>query len=145
MINLNKIIFKMLEDPNDWRLTLFNSWENIVGSLKTHICLEKLEGTTVIIGVYEQHWMQELYLMSNVILKKINLSIGSPRISNVRFKLIEQKKIFARKFNAQAQNDQQASAPVVNLSSNEKNALNKISDENLKKCLLNYYCMVKAY
>lgn len=69
------------------KLILFKNWKKIVGTLNTHICLEKVEGNIAIIGVYEAHWMQELYLMSNLLLKLINSNFDSKRITAIKFRL----------------------------------------------------------
>ena len=48
--------------------------------------LEKIEGNTLIIGVYQASWLQELYLLSTVLLKTINNNLKYPYIKKLRFK-----------------------------------------------------------
>lgn len=146
MVNLNNILENLLESQSDWRIKLFQKWDSIVGTLKAHICLEKIEGSTIIIGVYESHWMQELYLMSNIIIKQINASIEGSKINSVKFKLAPLQKFDKinkfKKLNRKSMVD--IKMKNFSLNKTQENALNKIEDLKLKECLLHYYYLVKS-
>jgi len=115
-----------------WKLKLLSDWELIVGNLANKMRLEKIESTSLVIGVYEACWLQELYLLSSVLVNTINKHLDQPRIRTIRFmhatqatsvkkKPIEKKVLIER-------------TPIT-LSLKEEEALSKIKDENLKKVL----------
>ncbi len=91
-VALRDVIPLVLEKQHDWRVGLARDWHLIVGTLATRTCLEKIYDDTVIIGVYESHWMQELYLLSSDIKDSINSTLKVSRINHIRFKLVEEKK-----------------------------------------------------
>ena len=47
-------------EKQDWRWLLLNHWPQIMGPLHEQVRLEKIEGTTLILGVYQSSWLQEL-------------------------------------------------------------------------------------
>ena len=34
-----------------WKIKLFNDWDNIVGNLGTKVCIEKIDGDTLVLSV----------------------------------------------------------------------------------------------
>lgn len=140
MFLLNQFLPNLLNSNNDWRFQLLQNWQSIVGSLKTRIRLEKIYENTLIIGVYEAHWMQELFLLSKVLLDSINKNLDKPRITQLKFKLVEEvKKKKAPK--------EQGSTSAINfkLSSDQSRALASLQDKELSKVLESFLmrCMEK--
>ena len=72
MIALGKIIHTMLGCSRNWKFQLVTNWPTIVGSLAARMHIEKIEHDSIIIGVCDSAWLQELYLLSDVLLQKIN-------------------------------------------------------------------------
>lgn len=128
-----------------WQRQLLNDWDKIVGNLKTRICLEKIHKTVLIIGVYEPHWMQELYLLSNVLINKINTYLGCKRIEKLRFKLINKKEKITKyqKYIDKKMTDK-LKTPKILLNPAQERALFKIKDDQLKKVLTDFLacCLV---
>ncbi len=56
----------------DWQLKLRAEWSTIMGDLSSRARLERIIDTTVVIGVYDSHWMHELHALSRMILARIN-------------------------------------------------------------------------
>src|SRR5690349_13440966 len=77
---------------NSWQLHLIKNWSSIIGKLSTKVKLEKISNDTIVLGVYDSCWMQELYLLSDELLKKINSKLDEPKIKQIRFKQIGFKK-----------------------------------------------------
>lgn len=120
----------------DWRLQLFSAWPTIVGSLQTRIRLEKIQDDTVIVGVYESHWMQELFLLSRVLVASINKHLKEPYIKHIRFKLIEDQRLHAKKL---ITTQEKKELMVTTLAKNEYEALKNIDDIQLRTALQDYY------
>ena len=137
-----KDLIPLVLEKDDWRMLLARQWNPLVGSLKTRIRLEKIYDDTVVIGVYESHWMQELYLLSSELRDSINMTIGVPRINHVRFMLVEDKIKRQRKIHSKPQKRPQ----YVSLSAAQERALTQITDEELKRVLTDFWgrCTVFA-
>jgi len=122
-----------------WQIKLTAQWPEIMGNLSDKISLQKIHNDTITIGVHEPSWMQELYMLSSVILKTINTHLGSPRIKKIYFKhsakhtvptpqLLEQK-TFKKK--------------IYILGTREQQALTTIQDDELKKYLVSFLARCK--
>lgn len=133
MQNIKKILDSLLESNNTqqaWKMNLIKNWPTIIGSLHERVSLHKINKTTIVLGVYDSSWMQELYLLSKLILKKINYSLDQPRIESLRFQCIEKKE----KIN-QFQKKQILDKKAVILSPLQSAALQKIKDPQLSQAL----------
>lgn len=125
----------MHKDKSDWRYYLLNNWQTIIGPIHTRICLEKIQNDILVIGVYESHWMQELYLLSNLMIGNINKHFDEPKIKGLRFKLIELKghvKTKIKEINVQ----DDSYTPLTHA---QKIALIKINDNELKEFLSSFW------
>ncbi len=91
-IPIKDLLPSFFKETNDWHTSVLAHWDSLMGNLKTRVRLEKIQGDIVIVGVYEVHWMQELYLLSDVLKDSINQFLGHPHVKQVRFKLVEEKK-----------------------------------------------------
>jgi len=127
-------IFKDINNNDSWKIYLLTNWNSIVGNLSSKVKLEKIFEDTLVISVYNSSWMQELFLLSNVLIKNINSKLDKPRIKHLRFKLadrIKEKKAIEKKIEIEK---------VIYLNSEELTALKKIEDpelsESLKKFLI---------
>jgi len=81
----------LVRQEQDWRLYVVQNWTTIIGNLHTKMCLEKVVGDMLVIGVYDVHWMQELHLMSTMIIRTINAKLGDNRVSKLRFVLVQRR------------------------------------------------------
>ena len=101
--------------------------------------MEKIHEDTLILGVQDSCWLQELYLLSNMLLKSINQTLDQPRIKHLRFKTIGIKKEKQRRVNVKKE---RCFIPVV-LNSCETKALQEVKDPELKKALENF--LIRCY
>lgn len=133
--NLLQNVFK----SENWKLKLLSQWDTIAGNLADKMRLEKIEGETLIIGVYQASWMQELYLLSNVLKKSINEHLGYPYVKRLRFKHAAPR---SKKVTPLIKTETQASTnkteKPITLSGSEQKALGKIKDTQLKEALHNF-------
>src|SRR5215467_9441991 len=88
---LMRTILKQQHAPA-WHIQLFEHWPTIVGSLSQVMRLEKINGTMLIIGVYDASWMHELHMLSPVLIQTINQHLDTPYVHRVRFKQVARSK-----------------------------------------------------
>lgn len=90
-----KLVLESILSANmhSWQIHLLRNWADIVGPLRTRMLLEKVYEDTACIGVYDLHWMHELYLLSPTIIHTINTKLGGVYIKKVRFKLVQKKQL----------------------------------------------------
>ncbi len=134
---INQILPNMLNIDSDWRINLLKNWVPFIGQLSSHMRLEKISDNTLIIGVYEPQWMQELFMLSKFIIDKINSNLGHKYIENLKFKLVE-RNIPNIKDSNPIQKDSKINAREYKLNLNQKNALNEIKDDQLRESLYTF-------
>lgn len=136
-ISLKDILAKTMPQES-WKLTLLSEWATIMGNLACRVRIEKIEGSTLILGVQSASWMQELYLLSSVLLKTINTHLGKPYVQKLIFKAAGFKKKEEKKI-------QRPTAPTaityepVPLSFAQKQALAAIQDTGLRDALKEFF------
>jgi hypothetical protein len=134
---LKDFIHLFVQNQNDWKIKLAQEWHNTLGPLSAQVTLEKIDKDTAILGVYDSCWMQELYLLSPLLIKTINTTLDQPRIKQLRFKKAErtqpkqepQKKIYTPK--------------SVALTQKEEHALNVVTDLSLRSVLKTF--LIRCY
>lgn len=119
----------------DWKIKLLSEWKTIMGSLAQHTSIVKIYDTTLILGVYDSCWLQELYLLSPELLTTINKSLDHPRIKNIRLQYIGKKK---GKSLVSHNHISKEILPPIRLSSREKVALNRVKNEHLRRALYSF-------
>ncbi len=117
----------------DWKIKLLEEWPRIMGSLATNVSIAKIYEDTVVLGVYDSCWLQELYLLSPTILQTINENLDQPRIKTVRFKQVGSPKQCKKV----SQKRVEKTAPI-SLNQREKTALSLIKNESLRSALQSF-------
>ena len=133
MQNVKNILDSLLQPSihtEAWKMNLIKNWPTIIGSLHEKVSLQKINATSVVLGVYDSCWIQELYLLSKLILKKINSSLDRPRIETLRFQCIEKKEQIIYKKPAPPRPER-----TTALKPQEISALQKIQDPELSAAL----------
>jgi hypothetical protein len=137
---IDLIVRKFLQKHgHTWQMHLIQNWRTIVGNLHTRICLEKIQGDTLVVGVYDSHWMQELFLLNSMLLDTINAHFDKPYVKHVRLKLAKQNE-------KQKKKKQVITAPekqqVVTMTKRHESALSAVKDEQLQEALYHFlqYC-----
>lgn len=132
--SIKDLIPHIIQSNNNWKFTLLNSWQEIFGTLSSKVHLEKIQEDTLILGVQDSCWLQELYLLSPILLKSINKTLDQPRIKHLRFKTIGKKK----EAQAKEVKPKQSQKIEMHLNPNEQKALQKLKDDQLGLALKNY-------
>ncbi len=132
---ISQVIDVVFKQQDNWKTYLMANWPTIIGDLKKYVTIEKVFDETLVLGVSDSTWMQELYMLSNILINKINQSLDKPHVKYVRFKLRSEKPA------AKCNNQTKKPKPTVNkhkLTFREKKALEKISDRELHEALENF-------
>jgi len=119
-------------EHDSWKYNLLRNWNRIMGPLCQKVRIEKILDDTLVLGVINASWMQELYLLSSVIIKTINKNLDKPRIKKIRFtKIGRVKRSSSSKTKTQPNNFQRK----ICLTPRQKNALEPIKDQELRNAL----------
>lgn len=135
---IKELITNIFDQQHDWKFQLLKNWNAIMGNMASKVQLEKIYEDTLVLGVYDSCWLQELYMLSNVLLTTINAKLDAPRIKHLRFKKLGTKKIVAQKQQMQPK----ILRPVV-LNIKEQSALTRIKDPQLSEALKSF--LVRCY
>lgn len=125
----------ILGTQETWQIKLLQQWETIIGNLKTRVHLLKIQNDTLILGVPDLCWMQELYLLTPLLLQTINQHLDMPRIKNLRFKAAgtpEDKKRITKKL------PPPPPRKIIPLSRDEEKALAVLTDPDLALAIQDY-------
>ena len=135
---MSKHIKEFMESvlPTDnWKVQLLINWPIIMGDLKNHVILEKINENSLILGAFNSSWMHELYLLSPVLIATINKHLGQARIKFIRFKLAH---ITKTKQPKSGSTTNKTLTQPLRLSTKEQTALADITDEELRSALKNF-------
>lgn len=135
-VSLKDILTKTMPQES-WKLTLLSEWPVIMGTLACRVRIEKIEGSTLILGVQTASWMQELYLLSSVLLKTINTHLGKPYVQKLIFKTAGFKKKETKPL--QPTRPTTVKYEPVPLSFSQKQALAAIQDSGLRDALREFF------
>lgn len=119
---------------SNWKIRLLKEWTTIMGSLAQNVIITKIYNDTIILGVYDSCWLQELYLLSPTLLATINQSLDQPRIKQIRFKQVGR----TDKKNHPAEKKIEENIPSRALTHTEQVALNRIKNESLRTALQSF-------
>lgn len=128
-------LFSQTQGSNSWQTYVLTNWKTIIGDLHTHVCVEKIENTTIVLGVHDSCMLQELYLLSSLLLQRINKNLEKPHITQIRLKMATHK--------APLTPEQKVStAPKQKklvLSQSQQHALEVIADVELRQALAAFF------
>lgn len=130
---IDLVVRKFLQKHgHTWQMYLIQNWRTILGNLHTRVCLEKVQGDTLVVGVYDSHWMQELFLLQSMLVDMINAHFDQPYIKTIRLKLANQ----AEKSKKKSYTHKVAKSHVpVTITKKHQEALSQVKDEQLQQIL----------
>ena len=103
-----------------------------MGPLHDQVRLEKIEEHTLVLGVYQSSWLQELYLLTPMLIKTINEHLKSEQIRHIRFRAAVKRAPSTKKHTSYAQEQKTPARPLTN---KEQTALANIEDPQLRSAL----------
>ena len=130
---LKHLLPALIKKDDTWQVVLLSKWNTIIGNLQGKMRLESINNDTLVVGVFDACWMQELYLLSPLLINTINQSLDQPRIKHLRFKRAVAKKTYKPAPLKTPCNP----APLV-LTTKQHKALAAIEDPQLRLALHNF-------
>jgi hypothetical protein len=115
-----------------WKFMLINQWSEIMGPLAHNVSIEKMYKQTIVLGVNDSSWMQELHLLSNLIKDKINKALQTHTIENIKFRYAPTSTFKVKKLKKEPV---QIPAREYVLTDKEQKTLQKITDPELAQAL----------
>lgn len=129
-INLKELLQSVINPKKSWKTDLLYRWKDIIGPLHTKVRIEKITQDTIFLGVFHSCWMQELYLLSPLLIKTINEKLDQPHIKDIRFKQVSLKKDILKSPAAKI-----VQRKEIVLSKQDESELAKITDPLLREAL----------
>jgi hypothetical protein len=136
-----ELLRNFVSQENNWKTKLLKDWGNIIGPLKNKVTIEKIEGKLLVLGVTHPAWAQELFLLSDMLKKKINAHFDKEYIKAIRFKIVALKDK-----NKDINKNKKKRAHRLNricLTKEEYDSLSKIKDLELRDSMENFYLCCK--
>jgi hypothetical protein len=130
-ICLKELLQTLINPEKNWKTDLLYRWNDIIGSLNSKVRIEKIYDDTLVLGVFHPCWMQELYLLSPLLIKTINEKLDQPYIKQIRFK---QTCLKHRKKNNSCQSATKKKKEII-LTKEDEHTLAKIADPALRDVL----------
>ena len=84
--SLKDLLHDIVPHQVSWKAQLQQDWSTIVGHLAQHVQLLKIYENALLLGVKDSSWLQEMYLLTPLLLETINKSLDKPRINKLHFK-----------------------------------------------------------
>ena len=130
-VYLKDILQTLINPEKNWKTDLLYRWNDIIGSLHSKVRIEKIYDDTLILGVFHSCWMQELYLLSPLLIKTINEKLDQPYIKEIRFKHVGLKNLKKNNFNPTTIKKKKE----IILTKEDERTLAKIADPALRDAL----------
>lgn len=127
---MQTFLSSLLPKNDSWKIQLLSNWATIMGNLHTKVQLEKIYEDTLVLGVHNSSWLQELYLLSPMLLHTINQKLDQPRIKHLRFKQAGKRLEELKTVEIKAK---QRKEVILNMQ--EQTALNSMKDPQLRDAL----------
>lgn len=128
--DLKELLQTLINPEKNWKTDLLYRWKEIIGGLHTKVRIEKVHDDTLILGVFHPCWMQELYLLSPLLIKTINEKLDQPHIKEIRFKQVSLKKDSVKNLPVKTPQKKE-----VALSKEDERTLARIADPTLRAAL----------
>jgi hypothetical protein len=128
--NLKELLQTLINPHNNWKTDLLYRWKDIIGPLHSKVRIEKVHDDTLILGVFHSCWMQELYLLSPLLIKTINEKLDQPYIKQIRF-----KQVVLKRATIKISPTKMVHKKEVFLSKKDEHTLAKIADPALRDAL----------
>lgn len=130
MKTLGDFLPSVMTGSESWKMQLLRAWPTVLGDLTPLVSLEKIDEPVLVLGVQDSCWLQELYMLSPLLIKMINKNLDQPRIKALRFTTRGTKNVAPEKKKVE-----RLVKPAIPLNQREQTALEKISDVQLKEAL----------
>ncbi len=118
-----------------WQMQLLSNWPHIVGTLHEQMRIEKIQQDCLVIGVYDPHWMQELFMLAPTILEAIKKNLKETPINTLRFVCVQKKENTARAKTTEVPQKKEEKQ----LSPHHEQVLTRVQSDELKSALRTFF------
>ncbi|MFC1854407.1 DUF721 domain-containing protein [Candidatus Dependentiae bacterium] len=80
----DKLLMSLANDKNRWKMRLRTYWKHLIGDLYNFVRIEKISGTMITLIVKNSVWAQEIQMLSEEVINKINKFLKAERIKKIR-------------------------------------------------------------
>jgi hypothetical protein len=136
---LGTFLTNIIPQEHSWKIKLFGHWKKIIGNLSEKVRIEKITCHSITLGVCHATWAQELFLLSRMIKKKINVLLKEEKIKNIQFKTVS----FDKNKNKKRIKSICKSKKEHNLSIVEHSHLQTVKNQELARELGRFYVRCK--
>ncbi len=137
---LKPLLESLIPQEHAWKLKLFSQWHEVLGGLSTKASIEKIEGSIIWISVKHSAVGQELMMLSDFILERINAVIKPHVIKTIRFKV----KNISQQQAKQPQKRRLDIKEHPTLTSEEAKLLAVIENDDLQSSIARYFRRCKS-
>ena len=130
-LKLKELLQTLIRPEKNWKTDLLYRWRDIIGSLHSKVRIEKIYDEVLVLGVFHSCWMQELYLLSPLLIKTINEKLDQPYIKQIRFKQVSLKTSKKNK----PETNTAKKKNTIQLTKEDERSLAKIADPMLRNAL----------
>jgi len=137
---LKWLLESIIPQSLQWKIRIFNQWDDIIGNLKDKVWIEKIDGSILYLKVSHPTWAHELSLLSPMLTKKINALFPEKKISAIRLRssMIEKKRIERKK------KQKYVEPPTRLLNKTEKAMLKRLGNKELQSAFSAYFIKCKT-
>lgn len=132
--SIKHFVQHLFADQDNWKIQLLQQWPSILGSLSNKVQLEKINEDSLVLGVTDSCWLQEMYMLSPLLLQTINKKLDGRHIKHLRFKKVGIKKQTKRKTTPK----KHTTPRKLHLSSKQEGALQSVKDPALRTAITNF-------
>lgn len=148
-VPFRSILLQVIPAEHQWKFVLFEKWDSIIGPLANRVKIEKITEDTVFLSVVHPSWAQELFLLSNMLKKKINYALNGDKIKNIRFKTAafnfkEKTQLVTTYSPLFPQFSTKSPRPPAKLNKREQGVLEVVGCDGLRSALEIFYAQCKA-
>ncbi len=136
--SLKDLLTTIIPQQTSWKAKLHQNWQHIIGHLAEHVQLLKVYDQALLLGVKDSSWLQEMYLLSPLLIETINKSLEKPYIIKLHFKNVgegEYTQQFAAPQPNKEKKPQLKAQKKHTLTPFEQTTLNQIEDPELREAL----------
>ncbi len=131
----------LMRAQSDWQVKLRSEWPTIMGDLTKRTRLERIHDSTVVLGVYDSHWIHELHAMSWMIVQRINQALSSTFPAGFKITAIHCIWVYQQKKDKKKVLIEQKvhAASAIKPPLHALQSIQKIGSADLQQALLAYY------
>ena len=145
---INNFLKSIIPAEHRWKMILLKNWNYIIGEFKDKVIIEKIQGDLLILGVSHPVFAQELFSVSDDLIKKINRYLKAEKIKKIQFRYLNFDQILKRKNSLEEKKrfvqEKNKTFEFIDLTTSELEMLNKINDKSLKESLRKFYLRCKS-